>query len=380
MDSIKEIPTTDPNLKVFPSDKGKCHVATYKGYFYTYHRDGVQRTTFRRKPIRLFTPMGQTLHGVTPSTLWRRSRLVPPVREIPDLSGRFLGADDEDFLKIDVTISTPNERVLVFCTNKNLDWLQASDHWFCDGTFKSSPTLFEQLIVIHGLRFDGNKVTCFPLVYVLAPNCLQRTYSRILAELKSLKPTLAPISVMTDFESGLRNAFVAVFPNVTMRGWDPELKELISTEPDWALELRKLIALSFVPQDRVVAAFEEMESSRPFRDNSELSVTWIILRTRGLVPSTVVDIEKLHCSQLTRGIVMSLFFKDYPKLTISVSHLTVPSHQCYLLNIQHWTAGTTPNSSSSQSKNIEKLKHLVERYGSVSTMEFLKCVAYNFSL
>lgn len=162
--------------------------------------------------------MGQTLHGVTPSTLWRRSRLVPPVREIPDLSGRFLGADDEDFLKIDVTISTPNERVLVFCTNKNLDWLQASDHWFCDGTFKSSPTLFEQLIVIHGLRFDGNKVTCFPLVYVLAPNCLQRTYSRILAELKSLKPTLAPISVMTDFESGLRNAFVAVFPNVTMRG------------------------------------------------------------------------------------------------------------------------------------------------------------------
>lgn len=48
--------------------------------------------------------------------------------------------------------------------------------------------------------------------------------------------------------------------------------------------------------------------------------------------------------------------------------------------MEQFLAGTTPNSSSSQSKNIEKLKHLVERYGSVSTMEFLKCVAYNFSL
>ncbi|OXA47629.1 hypothetical protein Fcan01_17939 [Folsomia candida] len=37
--------------------------------------------------------------------------------EIPDLSGRFLANDGEDFLKI-VTISTPNERALVFCTKK----------------------------------------------------------------------------------------------------------------------------------------------------------------------------------------------------------------------------------------------------------------------
>lgn len=138
--------------------------------------------------------------------------------EIPDLSGRFLTIDGGDFLKIDVTISSPNERVLVFSTNKNLDWLQASHHWFCDGTFKSSPSLFDQLIVIHGLRLDGNKVTCFPLVCILAPNRLQRTYYRIFTELKSLQPGLAPISIMTDFETGLRNAFVKAFPQVTLRG------------------------------------------------------------------------------------------------------------------------------------------------------------------
>ncbi|OXA47311.1 hypothetical protein Fcan01_17940 [Folsomia candida] len=43
MDSPKEILTRDPNLKVFPSDKGKHYVATYKGYFYTYHKDGTPR-------------------------------------------------------------------------------------------------------------------------------------------------------------------------------------------------------------------------------------------------------------------------------------------------------------------------------------------------
>ena len=68
------------------------------------------------------------------------------------------------------------QRILMFGTQQNLDILKRSENWFCDGTFKASPLLFDQLFIIHSQFRD----LILSLVYILMPNHTQATYSRVL--------------------------------------------------------------------------------------------------------------------------------------------------------------------------------------------------------
>lgn len=43
-------------------------------------------------------------------------------------------------------------RILLFSTAANLQMMSQARHWYCDGTFKTCPTLFEQLYTIHGIQ------------------------------------------------------------------------------------------------------------------------------------------------------------------------------------------------------------------------------------
>jgi hypothetical protein len=144
--------------------------------------------------------------------------------ELPKLEGMFLTQTGEDFLKWDSGYplagdnSRPSQdRILLFSTDSNLDSLAMSDHWFADGTFRAQTLLFDQLFVIHGLQMDGTNVMCAPLVYCLTPNRTTATYNKILGKLKELRPALAPLSIMTDFEHALLKSFSTCLPTVEQR-------------------------------------------------------------------------------------------------------------------------------------------------------------------
>jgi len=145
-----------------------------------------------------------------------RSLLVSTRAALPPLQGTFLTPSKEEFNKWDSGCT--NDRILIFSTDANLDTLRQCQHWFADGTFKSSPILFDQLFIIHGYKTDGVNVVCMPLVYVVTPNRITLTYKRVLEQLKALRPGLAPISIMTDFEAALLKAFSECFPNTDQRG------------------------------------------------------------------------------------------------------------------------------------------------------------------
>ena len=84
----------------------------------------------------------------------------------------------DNFLMID---NGPGlKRVLIFSTTRNLEYLAESRNWFADGTFKSAPPLFQQLYMIHILKY--NKV--IPMVYVLSNDKSTSNYVHILTELK----------------------------------------------------------------------------------------------------------------------------------------------------------------------------------------------------
>lgn len=125
----------------------------------------------------------------------------PHRREDIHLPESFTTYNGQSFLLHD---SGPiNDRVMIFGTEKNLDFLKTCDVWMFDGTFKSSPVLFDQIFVIHGYR-NGN---AYPLIYCLTPNRTTATYQSIFRKLKAINPNLAPTVIMSDFEKASRNAF-----------------------------------------------------------------------------------------------------------------------------------------------------------------------------
>ena len=80
-------------------------------------------------------------------------------------------AKGEQFLLYD---SGPEvQRILIFGTQQNLEMLQLSQVWLADGTFKTAPTLFTQVYVVHALcggpdpMKDGHLL---PSLFVLLPN------------------------------------------------------------------------------------------------------------------------------------------------------------------------------------------------------------------
>lgn len=107
-----------------------------------------------------------------------------------------------------------NDRVLIFSTRRNLSLLAQSRNWYADGTFKTTPMLFQQLYTIHGIL--NNNV--LPAVFALLPSKSENTYNKVFEQLMLLEPNLHPSSIMTDFESAAINGFRNFFPAADQRG------------------------------------------------------------------------------------------------------------------------------------------------------------------
>lgn len=112
--------------------------------------------------------------------------------------------------------SGPNDsenRILIFATDKNLEHMEKCEHWYADGTFKSSPSIFAQLYTIHGAPHTN----IVPTVYALLPKKTEATYITLLEKLNEFNPNLKPKSIMLDFEQAAINAFKKVFQNISVR-------------------------------------------------------------------------------------------------------------------------------------------------------------------
>jgi len=107
----------------------------------------------------------------------------------------------ENFLAFDSGAGM--DRILILTCTENLKCLEVSKSWFCDGTFKTSPSLFAQLFIIHA-EFNGKVLS---LVYSLTPNRTEITYERMLTGFIGMNPNLKPERIMSDFEHVSRLAF-----------------------------------------------------------------------------------------------------------------------------------------------------------------------------
>ena len=166
-------------------------------------------------------------------------------------------------------------RFCIVCINiaANTSSLLGADHLIIDGTFKSSPKMFTQMVGIHGIFEGGYHM---PLAYGLLPGKTQTLYTDLFEALDDFG-SYEPQSVLCDYEAALHNAIVEVWPGVTPRGCffhftQAMWRNLQKTDlvPEYRVEnspiraaFKKMTALAFVPEDVVPEAWRALKPTIP---------------------------------------------------------------------------------------------------------------------
>ena len=176
-----------------------------------------------------------------------------------------LPAKYESFCLYDSGIED-SERFLIFGDSENLAALKWHKKlWLCDGTFNVCPSQFYQLYSIH-IQIGGFYPAC---VYAVLSNKKEATYRRFLVALQFLTDNIMPEQILLDFEQAALNAFSNAYPQSQIKGCyfhlcqsfnrkisEIGLQRFNERNPEFALNLKMLPALSFLPEEMVTASFD----------------------------------------------------------------------------------------------------------------------------
>ena len=196
-----------------------------------------------------------------------------------------------------------DRRVIILATSGNLKCLRENDSWYLDGTFKSAPLLFYQLLVIHAeLRDRVGTSRCVPVIYILLTHKDTPIYTEAFEALVANCPHLNPQVTMADFEQAIRSALSSIFPaavldnchfhycqalltNVNQLGYKAEYEAVTFTggvvvHSELYIWIRRLMMLAFIPVDEVAAVFNYIVDHIPDSLNLDpflgyYSNTWI---------------------------------------------------------------------------------------------------------
>lgn len=198
----------------------------------------------------------------------RRHRQMGGTSDQQDMSVYSLTKSNQPFIRVN------RENMIIFAADDDLEFLAGCEHWFADGTFRVAPNGFEQLYTIHG--FVNNEV--FPAIYALLSERTEQAYEQLLHEILLLHAGLDPVSVLFDFELAAIRAFQSTFPGTTITGcmfhfgqciWrklqSEGLSERYRDEPEFALLVKRLLALAFIPTDDVMRVFEILTADPAYR-------------------------------------------------------------------------------------------------------------------
>ncbi|XP_067619862.1 uncharacterized protein [Eurosta solidaginis] len=184
--------------------------------------------------------------------------------------------DGKQFLLYD---SWPNDqRLIIFSTQENFKFLASCSSIHMDGTFSVVPPLFSQLYTLHG----GLNGLIVPLVYVLACNKKQETYNIIMKTLLEQGNSIKPKYVIMDFEKAAINSVKNSFPEALVHGcffhfskniWrhiqSIGLQTSYKNCSIFAMNLKYLLALAFVPEEMVIDAFGMISELEFYVDNDD---------------------------------------------------------------------------------------------------------------
>lgn len=237
----------------------------------------------------------------------------------------------------------------------------------------------------------------------------------MLSALKELAPTLNPRSITTDFERAAKNAFKAVFPDTSQHGclfhfgqcfWRqiqklPEVSKNYVENPDYALRVKCLTGIAFVPPHFVKEAFQTLISDEFYSSSSDIERlvdyvedTWIGVNRRGKSRPPRFAIEEWNCfHRVTNGIARTNNavegWNRAFQSQLGASHPTIwkfieiirKQQSLNEVHIQQHLGGQSPQPQRPKYRDVtERLKGIAEDFGNRNIIEYLKGIAHNLSL
>lgn len=218
--------------------------------------------------------------------LVRRRRVMNTgVQKVREVDGEFvipeelkITIDGQLFYQKDV--KQGNLRVLLFTTLPNMQRLGKAEYWLVDGTFSTSPLQFTQLYSIHAPVGQGDSRRVVPLVFFLLNKKTKKIYNLAFETLLDMcrenSILLKPKYVLSDFEKAVVNTIRDVLPETECFGcffhFTQNLirqlsslghKVAYSNQTDVYMAVKKIQALSFLPADRIEAAYIELKTTLP---------------------------------------------------------------------------------------------------------------------
>ncbi|CAB4384445.1 unnamed protein product [Rhizophagus irregularis] len=159
---------------------------------------------------------------------------------IPDNLQKTLS--NSEFLIRDLNIG--DEKVLIFTTFNNVNYLFQSYFWIMDGTFKTIPTIFKQFYTIHGSVGGSENFQIMPLVFSLMSSNSEECYRDI--ELHGVQNKGCHFHLSQ-----------SVYRKVQAFG----LASQYASDENISLFVRHIPALAFLPCDNIPAAFDKLRSN-----------------------------------------------------------------------------------------------------------------------
>lgn len=317
-------------------------------------------------------------------------------------------AKGHNFLLYDSGMGDVN-RILVFGTAETLEMFAREDVWFADGTFKHCPLLFYQIYSLHVL-LHGQAI---PGIYALLPNKTAKTYARLLTALHELQPALNPKLVITDFEKAAMKAFLKVFPLAQLHGCffhfgqaifrriqQAGLQKRYENDADFALSMKHLSALAFVPTAHVTEAFDALiaEHTIPAAAREILDYmedTWIGRITRDGRRQPIFPLELWNCAESVLNDLprtnnsVEAWHRGFEALTTShhenlwrcISYFQ-KSHDSVAVTVEQYVAGQAPPAKKKKYTDVNnRLKNIVNQFQEFETdadaIEYLRGIAHN---
>ena len=218
--------------------------------------ESVKQTLYNAKWTR-YPPLPKTLDELIFSLITRTQPFM-----------QTLGAPVKRFLLFDGYEG--NQRLTIFCSDLQLETLAGAKKIGIDGTFKASPSLYEQLYIFQ----CWVKGECLPCAFVLLSGKKKTTYHRMILEIKnacmSKSLVFRPDSIIVDFEIGAIGAFVLHFPSINVVGCffhygqclyrklvELGLKSQFSQDIKLKEWFATCVSLAFIPPNRVQYVFGE---------------------------------------------------------------------------------------------------------------------------
>lgn len=158
-------------------------------------------------------------------------------------------------------------RYVIFSSKFKEKYINQSDIWLIDGTFKSTPSDFYQLVTIHIFILGKS----FPAFYILLRNKKEISYMNAFSYIKE-NSRVNPKILITDFEIALFSSVKEQFPNANhyfcLFHYSQAIFRRLSTlgfrnkyknDSVFSKLIKKIFNLPFLPTYRKTDAFENIE-------------------------------------------------------------------------------------------------------------------------